>query len=118
MTLEELVASLGKRNQDIKATALFDAEGLPLASSLAEGTDAEEVSALSAQPIAQGESLIQELGQGSLQLGIFRATDGITVLTRCSADLVFAVLASPRARLGLLLVDVTRCAQGINKLLE
>ncbi len=115
MRLDEIVAALGARNRDIHAAALFDSEGLPIASSLTEGVDDEKVSAVAAALLSEGESLVKELEQGALNLAIFRASDGITVLARCGDALIFAALASPRARLGLLLVDVSRAAEAVRQ---
>lgn len=119
MELSEILDSLASRNSGVTAAAVLDTDGLAVASSGdGSGLDAEVVSAIAASLMVSGEQLADAFEQGELQTVSLQGSEGTTVLARCGEDLVLAVLATPRARLGLLLLDVRKAAGRLREALS
>jgi hypothetical protein len=102
--LRDLQASSG----DIEGAVIVSVDGLSMASSLASGIEEDRVSAMSAAMLSLGERISSELGRGELEQVQVKGESGYVILTAVGEEAVLTVLARKEARLGLILLDVSR----------
>ena len=93
---------------DVQGAALVTPDGLPLASTLPSAMDEERVSAMSAAMLSLGERIGSELARGTIERLFVEGQQGYGVLTSCGEDAVFLVLASQRAKQGVLMLEIKR----------
>ncbi|WP_204137629.1 roadblock/LC7 domain-containing protein [Halomicronema sp. CCY15110] len=103
---------------DVQGAALVTPDGLPLAATLPGGMDEERVSAMSAAMLSLGERIGGELARGSIDRIYVEGNTGYGILTSCSEDAVFLVLASQAAKQGLLLLEIKRAVTELKTLLQ
>jgi uncharacterized protein len=111
--LRDLQASTG----DIEAAAIVSVDGLSMASVLPSSVEEDRVSAMSAAMLSLGERIASELGRGGLQQVNVRGHNGYVILTAVGEEAVLTVLARKDARLGLILLEVTRTVDALARLL-
>lgn len=111
--ITKLIKTLSTTTPDIEATAVIDNDGLAIASALPQDVDDDAVAAMSAALLGIGERIVAELGRGNFELVMVRGDAGYLMLARCGPEAVLAVLASKRAKLGLVFLDVARAAKEI-----
>ncbi len=102
---------------DVEASAVVSVDGLIIASSLPGGVEEDRVSAMSAAMLSLGERIAGELGRGGLDEVYIHGSDGYVLLTAAGMDAVLTVLARDQARLGLILLEMRRAAEDIQKVI-
>ncbi len=95
----------------IDLAAVVGNDGLLLASSAAEGIDAEAVGAVGASGLLVAEALGRELERGGITQTTLEFENGLVLLTPLDPDVALLVLAQPDANLGRLRL-LTRRARG------
>ena len=118
MELSDILESVVSRNSAVSAAAVLDTDGLAVGFAGEGSVDSDLVSAIAASLVLSGEQLTDAFDQGDLQTTCLQGSQGTTVLARCGEGLVLAVLASPKARLGLLLLDVRKAAVKLREVFE
>jgi predicted regulator of Ras-like GTPase activity (Roadblock/LC7/MglB family) len=103
---------------DVQGAALVTPDGLPLAATLPGGMDEERVSAMSAAMLSLGERIGGELSRGGIDRIYVEGDTGYGILTSCSEDAVFLVLASQAAKQGLLMLEIKRAVSELKALLQ
>ncbi len=111
--LRELQAS----SPDIEASAVVSVDGLSIASALPREVEEDRVSAMSAAMLSLGERIAGELGRGTLEQVYIRGQSGYVILMAVGREAVLTALASERAKLGLVFLDMRRAAEDLGKLL-
>lgn len=111
--LRELQAS----SPDIEASAVVSVDGLSIASALPQGVEEDRVSAMSAAMLSLGERIATELGRGSLEQVYIKGEKGYVVLMSVGEEAVLTVMAREQAKLGLILLDMRRAAEDLEKLI-
>ena len=107
--LRDLQASSG----DIEGAAIVSVDGLSMASSLQGGIEEDRVSAMSAAMLSLGERISSELGRGELEQVQVKGQNGYVILTAVGEEAVLTVLARKEAKLGLILLDVSRAVSAL-----
>jgi uncharacterized protein len=107
--LRDLQASSG----DIEGAAIVSVDGLSMASSLQGGIEEDRVSAMSAAMLSLGERISSELGRGELEQVQVKGQNGYVILTAVGEEAVLTVLARKEAKLGLILLDVSRAVAAL-----
>lgn len=102
---------------DIEASAVVSADGLIMASALPAGVEEDRVSAMSAAMLSLGERIVDELGQGKLQQVQIRGGDGYVILSSIGEEAVLTVMTGAKAKLGLVLLDMSRAARDLGAML-
>ncbi|NET00919.1 MAG: diacylglyceryl transferase [Sphaerospermopsis sp. SIO1G1] len=102
MILQNFVAS----TSDVQGAALVTPDGLPLGASLPGGMDEERVSAMSASMLSLGERIGMELARGTIDRIFVEGDQGFAILTGCGEDAVLLVLASAKAKQGILMLEI------------
>jgi hypothetical protein len=110
--LRDLQASSG----DIEAAAIVSVDGLSMASSLPPGIEEDRVSAMSAAMLSLGERIASELTRGELEQVNVKGQNGYVILTAIGEEAVLTVLARKDAKLGLILLDVTRTVDALEQI--
>lgn len=103
---------------DVQGAALVTPDGLPLATTLPGGMDEERVSAMSAAILSLGERIGGELARGNIERIYVEGSTGYGILTSCSEDAVFLVLANQQAKQGLLMLEIKRTVSELKALLQ
>lgn len=93
---------------DVQGAAVVTPDGLPLASSLPGGMDDERVSAMSAAMLSLGDRIGRELVRGEIDRIYVEGDQGFSILTSCSEEAVFLVLAAKEAKQGVLMLEIKR----------
>jgi predicted regulator of Ras-like GTPase activity (Roadblock/LC7/MglB family) len=92
----------------VQGAALVTPDGLPQATTLPTTMDEERVSAMSAAMLSLGERIGKELARGMVDRIFVEGDDGYGILTSCSEDAVFLVLANKAAKQGVLMLEIKR----------
>lgn len=100
---------------DVQGAAVVTPDGLPLASSLPSGMDDERVSAMSAAMLSLGDRIGRELVRGDIERIYVEGNQGFSILTNCSEDAVFLVLAAKEAKQGVLLLEIKRMIKDLQR---
>ena len=102
---------------DIEGSAIVSVDGLSIASALHQEIEEDRVSAMSAAMLSLGERIASELGRGSLEQVYIKGEYGYVLLTAVGDEAVLTVMARKEAKLGLILLDMRRAAEDLEKLI-
>jgi len=111
--LRELQAS----SPDIEASAVVSVDGLSIASALPQNVEEDRVSAMSAAMLSLGERIANELGRGTLEQVYIRGKNGYVLLMSVGEEAVLTAMARKQAKLGLILLDMRRATEDLEKLI-
>lgn len=115
--IQTVLNNLNSSSQDIEASALISVDGLMMASALSGTMDEDLVSAMSAALLSLGERAGTELARGSLEQLLIQGESGYIVMSSAGAEAVLTILAKPKAKLGLVFLDMKRAAKKLTELL-
>ena len=115
--LVEELKNLQVSSTDIQASAIVSADGLIIASALPHNVEEDRVSAMSAAMLSLGERISIELRRGDLDQVYIRGDNGYVMLVAVGEDAVLTILAGVNAKLGLILLDIKRTAEALEKLI-
>jgi uncharacterized protein len=111
--LREMQAS----SPDIEASAIVSVDGLSIASALPQEIEEDRVSAMSAAMLSLGERIASELGRGELEQVYIKGENGFVILMAVGEEAVLTALASEKAKLGLIFLDMRRAVEDLEKLI-
>lgn len=106
--------ALRMNTPDIEASAVVSVDGLIMASDLPSDVEEDRVSAMSAAMLSLGERIAGELRRGVLDQVFVRGEQGYVVLMAIGQEAVLTAMATSRARLGLVMLDMKRTATELN----
>lgn len=115
--LIESLRNLQASSPDIEASAIVSVDGLTIASALPQGIEEDRVSAMSAAMLSLGERIASELGRGVLEQVYIKGENGYVMLMAVGEEAVLTVMARQQARLGLILLDMRRAVEVLEKLI-
>jgi predicted regulator of Ras-like GTPase activity (Roadblock/LC7/MglB family) len=101
---------------EIEASAVVSVDGLAMASSLPREIEEDRVSAMSAAMLSLGERIATELRRGEVDQVYIRGEAGLVILMSIGEEAVLTTLAREGARLGLILLDMRRTADDLERL--
>ena len=113
--MNEMLSQLETNVPGIESTALFDMDGLVVASRLAEDVDDEMIGAMSASILSIGNRSGQELERGSMKRIFVEGDNGSIVIMSVGEDIVLVALVEPNVKLGMLFFE---CRRIIKRILE
>ncbi|QPC82986.1 roadblock/LC7 domain-containing protein [Phototrophicus methaneseepsis] len=114
--LMERLRELQYNSAEVEAAAVVSVDGLSMASSLPPGIEEDRVSAMSAAMLSLGERIASELSRGELEQVNVRGDNGYVILTNLGEEAVLTVLARKDAKLGLILLDVSRAKEALEQI--
>ena len=112
----ERLRDLQASSPDVEASALVSVDGLSIASALPREVEEDRVSAMSAAMLSLGERIASELGRGTLEQVYIKGEDGYVLLMSVGEEAVLTVMARKEAKLGLILLDMRRATEDLEKL--
>lgn len=112
-----ILRDLNGTSADIEASAVISTDGLMIASMLPADMDEDRVGAMSAAILSLGDRSATELARGDLDQVLVKGDNGYILMTHASSEAVLTIIAKPKARLGLIFLDVKRAAEEIAKLI-
>ncbi len=115
--LNSILNELNGTSADIDASGIVSTDGLMMASQLPAGMDEDRVGAMSAAMLSLGDRTAQELARGTLEQVLIKGENGYVLMTSAGEEAVVTVIAKPKAKLGLIFLDVKRAAANIAKLI-
>jgi predicted regulator of Ras-like GTPase activity (Roadblock/LC7/MglB family) len=116
--LEEILKSMEDADPNIEGSALVRTDGLVMASAIQWWIDEPLIAAMSAALLNIGSRAVTELERGSLNKVIVSGEKGDVVLTGAGGEAVLSVITKPEANLGLILVEMKRCASKLEASLK
>ncbi|MGQ4895145.1 MAG: roadblock/LC7 domain-containing protein [Candidatus Njordarchaeia archaeon] len=121
-TIQEQLTSVLKemenKDPDIEGSLLLRTDGLVLASAVAEGIDRDLAAAMSASILNVGSRVLEELKKGTVENVIVRGSGGVVMVIAVNPEIVLGAIGKKDSNLGLMLVEMRRTAEKINKILE
>ncbi len=115
--LTEALYNLQAGASEIEASAIVSVDGLIIASALPAGSEEDRVSAMSAAMLSLGERIAIELGRGSLEQVYIKGDTGYVILMSVGEEAVLTALAYPKAKLGLVFLEMRRAVDSLKGLL-
>jgi predicted regulator of Ras-like GTPase activity (Roadblock/LC7/MglB family) len=113
----ESLRNLQASSPDVEASAVVSVDGLSIASALPQNVEEDRVSAMSAAMLSLGERIASELGRGNLEQVYIKGENGYVLLMAVGVEAVLTVMASKQAKLGLILLDMRRATEALEKLI-
>ncbi|MEN8177390.1 MAG: roadblock/LC7 domain-containing protein [Pseudomonadota bacterium] len=114
--LNSILNELNGTSADIEASGVISTDGLMMASQMPAELDEDRIGAMSAAMLSLGDRTAQELSRGSLEQVLIKGENGYVLMTGAGDEAVVTVMAKPKAKLGLIFLDVKRAAENITKL--
>lgn len=115
--LKSILNSLSSSSGDIEASAVVSTDGLMIVSNFPAGLDEDRVAAMSAALLAMGERTARELERGDLDQVFIKGENGNVVMLAAGRDGVLTTLTTPKAKLGLVFLDMKRAAAEIARII-
>ncbi len=118
--LDEILEELRSRDPKIKAAMLFTEEGFPLASSVSSQVkmDLYTIASLFSSVASIAASVMEETSQGKLKEVIMEAEEGVSIVSFLPGGETLAIIASPEAKMGILMGEIRRSINHLVPLLE
>lgn len=114
--LNSILNELNGTSADIEASGVISTDGLMMAAQMPAELDEDRVGAMSAAMLSLGDRTAQELSRGTLEQVLIKGEKGYVLMTGAGDEAVVTVMAKPKAKLGLIFLDVKRAAENISKL--
>ncbi|VAW83252.1 hypothetical protein MNBD_GAMMA13-1957 [hydrothermal vent metagenome] len=115
--LNSILSELNGTSADIEASGVISTDGLMMASQMPAELDEDRIGAMSAAMLSLGDRTAQELSRGGLEQVLIKGENGYVLMTSAGDEAVVTVMAKPKAKLGLIFLDIKRAAEDIAKLL-
>lgn len=116
--LNQILEEFASTTSDIQGAAIVTPDGLPLATVLPGKMDEERVSAMSASMLSLGERIGKELSRGDVARIFVEGEEGYGILTSCTEETIFLVLASRQAKQGVLMLEIKRVLEELRLVLS
>jgi predicted regulator of Ras-like GTPase activity (Roadblock/LC7/MglB family) len=114
--LNSILNELNGTSADIEASGVISTDGLMMAAQMPAELDEDRIGAMSAAMLSLGDRTAQELSRGTLEQVLIKGEKGYVLMTGAGDEAVVTVMAKPKAKLGLIFLDVKRAAENIAKL--
>ena len=111
------LTDLQATSPDIEGSAIVSVDGLSIASALRPDIEEDRVSAMSAAMLSLGERIATELGRGKLDQVYIKGNNGYVILLAIGEDAVLTIMARKEAKLGLILMEMSRAAADLSKII-
>jgi predicted regulator of Ras-like GTPase activity (Roadblock/LC7/MglB family) len=115
--LMERLRAFQASSVDIEASAVVSVDGLNMASTLPQGMEEDRVSAMSAAMLSLGERIAEELSRGIVEQVYVKGEQGYVILMSIGEEAVLTVLTRPKAKIGLVFLDMRRTVEDLKKLI-
>jgi len=117
LEIERILLAVQRRIPEIEGLVLVTRDGLPIASSLHNGTDEDQISAMTAASLSLSERVVIELKRGTMEQVIITGSDGLIIIRNAGEYAVLVAIVQIKAKLGLVLLDMRRSADKLSELI-
>lgn len=115
--LYDVVQSFVTGTLHVQGAALVTSAGLPMVSTLPPGLEEARAAAMAAAVVGIGDRIGTELQRGAMQHILLEGAHGYSILTLCTPDTLFLVLASSEVKQGVLMLEIQRMIVQLAQLL-
>lgn len=115
--IQDRLESLKASSEDVEGVALVNQDGFIIACALPESLEEECVASVTAAFQGLADRCARELGKGVSLQTLLRTEGGYAVITRAGADAFLVLVSGPRAKPGMLLLDVRKTVEEVLALL-
>ncbi|MFC3834633.1 MULTISPECIES: roadblock/LC7 domain-containing protein [Deinococcus] len=115
--LDTALSALRRAMPDVRGALVATSDGLPIAKSFSDNTDASRVAAMAATANGLGKRISDTLGTGTLSEMSVAGHSGQVFFYTAGARAVLAVVTPPDANLGLLHMEARETAQAVAAIL-
>jgi uncharacterized protein len=123
--LEEILQQLHSTVSGLYGTVIVSTEGFVVAAYAGEGrsrlenpVDSPQIAAMTASIIALGEHVLERLSRGEIDRILLDGSEGGIVVIPVGREAALAVMVSKDAKLGLVMYEVRRAANEVEKILS
>ena len=117
MQIEVLLRDVEQRIPDLEGLSVVTKDGLPIASALNTKVDEDRISAMTAASLSLAERVVAELERGKMDEMIIKGSNGLIIIRDAGEYAVLTGIARSDAKLGLVLLDMRRCAQTLSEMI-
>ena len=117
MQIESLLRDVEQRIPDLEGLSVVTKDGLPIASALNTQVDEDRISAMTAASLSLAERVVMELERGKMDEMIIKGSNGLIIIRDAGEYAVLTGIARSDAKLGLVLLDMRRCAQTLSEMI-
>jgi predicted regulator of Ras-like GTPase activity (Roadblock/LC7/MglB family) len=117
MQIEALLRDVEQRIPDLEGLSVVTKDGLPIASALNTKVDEDRISAMTAASLSLAERVVVELERGKMDEMIIKGSNGLIIIRDAGEYAVLTGIARSDAKLGLVLLDMRRCAQTLSEMI-
>lgn len=107
----DMLRELRTESSSVEAAVLISSDAMPLASDLSDSFEEETLSATASALLAAGEKVARDLSRGAIGQLYLRGDEGDLVVVKVNDDAILACMVDHRAKMGMTLLEVSRCAQ-------
>ena len=107
--VNKVLNGLENNGPNIEATAVFDTDGLVIASRLPGGVDDEVIGAMTAAILSISNRSSEELDRGKMKRVLVEGDEGSIIIMSVGEDLVLVTLVGENVKLGILFYELSRC---------
>lgn len=115
--LKSILQTLRSSLPELRGAMVATADGLPIAQSFSDNTDANRVAAMAATALGLGKRINDTLGTGNLSEMSVSGLDGQVYIYSVGAKGVLAIVAPSGINLGLLNMEARDAAQSVASVL-
>lgn len=115
--LKSILQTLRSSLPELRGAMVATVDGLPIAQSFSDNTDANRVAAMAATALGLGKRINDTLGTGSLSEMSVSGLDGQVYIYSVGAKGVLAIVAPSGINLGLLNMEARDAAQSVASVL-
>lgn len=115
--INDILRNLRTGSLDVEASALISEDGLMIASSLPQHVDESRVAGMTATLHSLGTRAATELERGEVEEVLVRGAEGYAIMVAAASGTLLLALASREAKLGLIFLDMRRCATELSAIL-
>lgn len=101
----------------VEATALFDFDGLVLASRLQGGVDDQKIGAMAAAILTISDRSAYELDRGEISRVLVEGDRGSMLITSVGEEIVLVALVGKQVKLGILFYECNRCLSKLKSIM-
>lgn len=116
--INKVLNEFEKNVPNIEATAVFDTDGLVIASRLPAGVDDQIIGAMTAAILSISNRSGEELERGKMRRVLVEGDAGSIIIMSVGDDLVLVTLVKENVKLGILFYELNKCVLRIVDILK
>jgi len=115
--LDKVLSGLLASSGYIEACAVVSEDGLIIASSLSQGLEEINISAVSATVLSIGSRVAAEMKRGDLQQLFVKGEEGYVIITHAGPNAALMIIVRKEAKLGLIFFELSRATEEVEEIM-